>query len=94
GEVTKVPVWVKMYNVPILAYLEDGLSLLATQIGKPIMLDAFTSSMCMESWGRISFARALIEIDAAVGLKKEVSMSIPVEEGDGHIKEVIRVEYE
>ena len=49
GEVTKVPVWVKMYNVPVLAYSGDGLSLLATKIGKPIMLDAFTSSMCMES---------------------------------------------
>nr|GEW63808.1 hypothetical protein [Tanacetum cinerariifolium] len=72
----------------------DGLSLLATQIGKTIMLDAFTSSMYVESWGRISFARALIEIDAAVGLKKEVIMAIPEEEGDGHIKEVVRVEYE
>nr|GEV00129.1 zinc knuckle CX2CX4HX4C [Tanacetum cinerariifolium] len=70
GEVTKVLVWVKMYNVPVLAYSKDGLSLLGTQIGKPIMLDAFTSSMCVKSWGRISFARALIEIDAVVGLKK------------------------
>ncbi|GKB74237.1 hypothetical protein Tco_0935649, partial [Tanacetum coccineum] len=32
GEVTKVPVWVKLYNVPVLAYPEDGLSLIATQI--------------------------------------------------------------
>nr|GEY92677.1 hypothetical protein [Tanacetum cinerariifolium] len=87
GEVTKVSVWVKMYNVPVLAYSKDGLSLLGTQIGKPIMLDAFTSSMCVESYGRISFARALIEIDAAVGLKKEVIMAIPEEEGDGYIKE-------
>nr|GEZ27115.1 zinc knuckle CX2CX4HX4C [Tanacetum cinerariifolium] len=45
GKVTKVPVWVKMYNVPVLAYSKDGLSLLGTLIGKPIMLDAFTSSM-------------------------------------------------
>ncbi|GJX75383.1 hypothetical protein Tco_0313978 [Tanacetum coccineum] len=52
GEVTKVPVWVKLYNVPVLAYSEDGLSLIATQI------------------------------------------AIPEEEGDGHINEVIRVEYE
>ncbi|GKB94140.1 hypothetical protein Tco_0980277 [Tanacetum coccineum] len=37
GEVTKVPVWVKLYNVPVLAYSEDGLSLIATQIGKPII---------------------------------------------------------
>ncbi|GKC34084.1 putative reverse transcriptase domain-containing protein [Tanacetum coccineum] len=94
GEVTKVPVWVKLYNVPVLAYSEDGLSLIATQIGKPVMLDAFTSSMCVESWGRISFARALIEISSASTLKKEVIMAIPEEEGDGHIKEVIRVEYE
>ncbi|GKE46276.1 putative reverse transcriptase domain, ribonuclease H-like domain, aspartic peptidase domain protein, partial [Tanacetum coccineum] len=33
-----------------------------TKVGKPIMLDAFTSSMCVDSWGRISFGRALIEI--------------------------------
>ncbi|GJR97603.1 putative reverse transcriptase domain-containing protein [Tanacetum coccineum] len=77
GEVTKVPVWVKLYNVPVLAYSEDGLSLIATQIGKPIMLDAFTSSMCVESWGRISFARALIEISASSVLKKEVIMAVP-----------------
>nr|GEV37167.1 hypothetical protein [Tanacetum cinerariifolium] len=94
GEVTKVPVWIKLYNVLVLAYSEDGLSLIATQIAKPIMLDAFTSSMCVESWGRISFARALIEISAHSTLKKEVIMAIPEDEGDGHIKEVIRVEYE
>ncbi|GJZ64173.1 hypothetical protein Tco_0620594 [Tanacetum coccineum] len=86
----------RMYNVPVVAYSEDGLSLIATQIGKPIMLDAFTSSMCVDSWGRISFARALIEIDANSELKKEVKMAIPVDEddGSGYISEVIRVEYE
>ncbi|GJV46602.1 hypothetical protein Tco_1431138 [Tanacetum coccineum] len=94
GEVTKVPVWVKMHNVPLLAYSEDGLSLIATQIGKPIMLDAFTSSMCVESWGRIGFARAIIEVSLDSELKKEVIMAIPNEEGNWYIKEVIRVEYE
>nr|GEU31135.1 reverse transcriptase domain-containing protein [Tanacetum cinerariifolium] len=86
GEVTKVPVWVKMYKIPVLAYLKDGLSLLATQIGKPIMLDAFTSSMCVESWGRISFAHALIEIDAAVGLNKPNSKVIWQQKKSGDTK--------
>nr|GEX37473.1 hypothetical protein [Tanacetum cinerariifolium] len=94
GEVANVPVWVKMYNVPVLAYSEDGLSLIATQIGKLIMLDAFTSSMCVESWGRISFARALIEVSASSALKKEIIMAVPEDEGDGYVKEVIRIEYE
>ncbi|GJX35825.1 retrovirus-related pol polyprotein from transposon TNT 1-94 [Tanacetum coccineum] len=74
--------------------LKKKASLIATQIGKPIMLDAFTSSMCVESWGRISFARALIEISSESTLKKEVTMAIPNDEDDGHTKEVIRVEYE
>ncbi|GKC99972.1 reverse transcriptase domain-containing protein [Tanacetum coccineum] len=92
GEVTKV--WVKMHNVSLLAYSEDGMSLIATKMGKPIMLDAFTFSMCVESWGRISFARALIEVSSDSDLKKEVIMAIPNEEGIGYIREVIRVEYE
>ncbi|GJR90248.1 putative reverse transcriptase domain-containing protein [Tanacetum coccineum] len=94
GEVNKVPVWVKLYKVPVLAYSGDGLSLIATQIGKPIMLDVFTSSMCVNSWGRISFARALIEVYADSVLKKEVVMAIESEEGDEYTREVIRVEYE
>nr|GEY25700.1 hypothetical protein [Tanacetum cinerariifolium]GEY27526.1 hypothetical protein [Tanacetum cinerariifolium] len=91
-EVTKVPVWVKLHNVHVLAYSDVGLSLIATKIGKPIMLDAFTSLTCVESWGRIGFARALIEVSAESILKNEVIMAIPDEEGDGHSREVIRVE--
>ncbi|GKB46102.1 ribonuclease H-like domain-containing protein [Tanacetum coccineum] len=93
-EVTKVPVWVKLHNVPVVAYSADGLSLIATQIGKPIMLDAFTSSMCEDSWGRINFTHALVEINVDSDLKHEVSMAIPLDDGTGHTREVIKVEYE
>ncbi|GKE17222.1 ribonuclease H-like domain-containing protein [Tanacetum coccineum] len=94
GEVNKVPIWIKLYNVPVVAYSPDGLSLIATQVGKPIVLDAFTSSMCENAWGRISFARALVEISSDFGLKHEVSMAIPLEDGSGHTREVIKVEYQ
>ncbi|GJV21622.1 hypothetical protein Tco_1370642 [Tanacetum coccineum] len=93
-EVTKVPVWVKLHKVPLVAYLGDGLSLIATQIGKPIMLDALTSSMCEDPWGRINYARALVDISADTILKQEVSMAIPMEDGIEYTKEVIRVEYD
>ncbi|GJZ68920.1 hypothetical protein Tco_0632470 [Tanacetum coccineum] len=55
---------VKLHKVHVVAYSEDGLSLIATQIGKPVTLDAFTSDMCVNPWGRIGFARALIEVIA------------------------------
>ncbi|GKD62642.1 putative reverse transcriptase domain, reverse transcriptase zinc-binding domain protein [Tanacetum coccineum] len=93
-QVIKVLVWVKLHGVPVLAYSDIGLSLIATQIGKPIMLDAFTSLMCVDSWGRISFARALIEVSADTILKNDVVMAIPNDDGNGHTMEVIRVEYE
>ena len=60
-DLTRVPVWVKLHDVPMAVFSEDGLSLIATKIGTPIMLDSFTTTMCLESWGRCSFARALIE---------------------------------
>ncbi|GJY92279.1 hypothetical protein Tco_0508061 [Tanacetum coccineum] len=94
GKVMSVPVWVKLHGVPILAYSEDGLSLIATQIGKPLLLDAFTSSMCVESRSQINFARAFIEVSSESELKSKVTMAILNEEGDGYTKEVIRVEYE
>ncbi|GJY92278.1 retrovirus-related pol polyprotein from transposon TNT 1-94 [Tanacetum coccineum] len=58
------------------------------------MLDAFTSLMREDLWGRINFARALVEIDVDSVLKNEVSIAIPLEDGSGHTWEVIRVEYE
>ncbi|GJV82243.1 reverse transcriptase domain-containing protein [Tanacetum coccineum] len=94
NEVTKVLVWIKLRNIPLVAYSEDGLSLIATQIGKPIMLDEFMSSMCSDSWGRISYARALVEKSADTKLKKKVSMAIPIEDGEGYTREVISMEYE
>nr|GFA11258.1 hypothetical protein [Tanacetum cinerariifolium] len=38
-EITMAPAWVKLHNVPIVAYSEAGLSLIATQLGSPLMLD-------------------------------------------------------
>nr|GEW78088.1 zinc knuckle CX2CX4HX4C [Tanacetum cinerariifolium] len=78
AEIKKVPIWVKLYNVPIVAYSEVGLSLITTQIGKPIQLDTYTSDMCLNSWGRSASTRALIEISADDVLKEDSMIAIPV----------------
>ncbi|GKC81534.1 hypothetical protein Tco_1137251 [Tanacetum coccineum] len=93
-KVTSVPVWVKLHKVPIVAYMEDCLSLIASQIGKPVMLDTFTCAICNNLWGRIGFVRALIEVNATKDLKKEVIMAVPNEDGTEHAKVNIQAEYE
>ncbi|XP_022013821.1 uncharacterized protein LOC110913288 [Helianthus annuus] len=93
-EVTKVQVWVKIHEVPLAAYREDGLNMIATTIGEPKHLDSYTASMCIDSWGRSSYARALVELSAEKDLKEEITLAIPVLEGEGFIKETMYVEYE
>ncbi|GKG16820.1 zinc knuckle CX2CX4HX4C containing protein, partial [Tanacetum coccineum] len=85
-DLTRIPVWVKLHNI--------GKPIIATQIGKSIMLDSFTSSMCTDSWGRSSFARCLIKVRADATLKDSVTMGIPLPDGEGITKETIQVEYE
>ncbi|GJX13358.1 BTB/POZ domain-containing protein POB1-like protein [Tanacetum coccineum] len=56
---------------------------------KPIMLDSYTSSMCIESWERNSFARCLIEIDADDVLKESFTTCFPLIEGTGYTIETV-----
>ncbi|GJV19060.1 putative reverse transcriptase domain-containing protein [Tanacetum coccineum] len=91
-EIKRVLVWVKMHHVPIVAYSEIGLSLISTQIGKPIMLDSYTSNMCLHSWGRSVYARALIEIAANVELVKSLVIAIPLGNKEGHTFAMIDID--
>ncbi|GJZ39234.1 zinc knuckle CX2CX4HX4C containing protein [Tanacetum coccineum] len=75
-------------------FKEDGISLIATFIGKPVMLDSYTSSMCNDSWGRSSFARCLIKVNSEADLVDVVTIGIPSLSEDDFTKETIRVEYE
>ncbi|XP_022042210.1 uncharacterized protein LOC110944873 [Helianthus annuus] len=93
-EITDIPVWVKMHDVPLPAFTEDGLSLLASKIGVPKMVDLYTASMCSESWGRSSFARTLIEVNAGKELKRSVLVAVPSMDGKGYSKAEVRIEYD
>ncbi|GJW91293.1 putative gag-pol polyprotein [Tanacetum coccineum] len=67
--------------------ISDGLSEIASKIGNPMMLDSFTSTMCNESWGRNSFASAMIEISSDIELKESLVVAIPNLEGEEYTHE-------
>ncbi|XP_021991415.1 uncharacterized protein LOC110888183 [Helianthus annuus] len=89
-----VPIWVKLHNVPISVYTDDGLSLLASKLGVPKRLDSYTADMCVENWGRSSYARAMIVLNADNELKDHITVAIPKMDEDGFILERVKVEYE
>ncbi|GJY34630.1 zinc knuckle CX2CX4HX4C containing protein [Tanacetum coccineum] len=93
-ELTRISIWVKLHDVPIQVFEKDGISLIATFIGKPVMLDSYTSFMCNASWGMSSFARSLIKVNSETDLVDVVTIGIPSLSEDDFTKETIRVEFE
>ncbi|GKA11089.1 beta-caryophyllene synthase, partial [Tanacetum coccineum] len=82
-DVSTIPVWVKLHGVPVTAFSDDGLSAIATKLGT-LMLESYTFDMCMQSWGRSSYARVMIELRADVGLKHDIVVAIPRIKGEGY----------
>nr|GEU70451.1 hypothetical protein [Tanacetum cinerariifolium] len=74
------------------AFSEDGLSVIATKLSTPLMLDSYTSDMCMHSWGSLNYARAMIELRADVELKDTILVVMPKLVGERFFMCTIRVE--
>nr|GEW76997.1 putative reverse transcriptase domain-containing protein [Tanacetum cinerariifolium] len=68
---------------------KEGIRRLASMIGNHIIMDMITTSMCEKSYGRASFARVLVEVDAEKGLVDNVEVCY---KSLGRLME-LRVEY-
>ncbi|PWA49443.1 hypothetical protein CTI12_AA482340 [Artemisia annua] len=67
-EPESVPLWIKMYDIPLEAWTVQGISTLASYLGKPIMMDDMTAQMCQYGKGRIGYGRVLVEVQAKITL--------------------------
>ncbi|GJZ46925.1 hypothetical protein Tco_0600757 [Tanacetum coccineum] len=68
-DLRKIRVWIKFHDLSMAAFNGDGLSIIALKLGTPMLLDSYTITICEETWGRNSYARALIELNADNVLK-------------------------
>lgn len=79
---SKIPIWVKFFNVPFEFWTAKGLSYVASSIGKPLYLDQVTRTRC-----RLDFARICVEVDTKDVLPEEVYLRV------GNVEHCIIVEY-
>ncbi|GKA85442.1 hypothetical protein Tco_0807096 [Tanacetum coccineum] len=93
SEVSSKTVWVMFHDVPIIAFMEDGLSAIATKLCTLFMLDSYMLVMCTESWRRSSYARAMIELRADAELKDILFVVVPKIESVGYTLSTIHIEY-
>nr|GEV67442.1 hypothetical protein [Tanacetum cinerariifolium] len=57
AEPNRIPVWVKLFNIPLEAWSVKGISALASRLGKPLVMGDMTASMCHNGTGRHSDSR-------------------------------------
>ncbi|KAJ9536643.1 hypothetical protein OSB04_un000192 [Centaurea solstitialis] len=87
------PLWVKLHNIPLVAFNKEGIGRIASALGVPKQMDACTSSMCDKAWGRPGFAKVLVEVWAVGELKRELQVVIPGMNGAQDATVVVQVEY-
>ncbi|XP_038994117.1 uncharacterized protein LOC120118005 [Hibiscus syriacus] len=81
-DLSKIPIWVHLFNVPLELYSQAGLSYIASGIGIPISMDSVTTSKT-----RLEFAKICVEIEVEdvipktleVVLKDNITTSIHIE---------------
>lgn len=81
-EMSTVPVWIKLPNLPLRCWSLNCLSQIASVPGKPIQCD-----MLMSSMARLSCARILVEIDLLEDLPQ--SINICLSNGASLVQQVI-----
>ncbi|GJT01792.1 RNA-directed DNA polymerase, eukaryota, reverse transcriptase zinc-binding domain protein [Tanacetum coccineum] len=92
-EPKRIPVWVKLRNVPIEAWSVKGMSALVSSIGKPVIMDEITTKMCVNGVGRMGFAIILVEIDAEKGIKDKIEIIYKSKNISEGTKKIVDVEY-
>ncbi|PWA80613.1 hypothetical protein CTI12_AA195220 [Artemisia annua] len=90
----KMPLWVKMVNVPMEAWSMDGISAMASSPGTPILMDNMTTHMCQFGVGRPDYARVLIEFGATKNLKKCINIQYTHKEQNVRGTKEVKVEYD
>ncbi|GJT05673.1 zinc finger, CCHC-type containing protein [Tanacetum coccineum] len=93
-DVGNLLVWVKFHGVPVTAFSKDVLSDIATKLSTSLMLDSYTSDMCLQSWDRSSYAIVMIKLWDDMELKDNIMVAMPKIMGEGYYTCIVRVEYE
>ncbi|GKB79070.1 RNA-directed DNA polymerase, eukaryota, reverse transcriptase zinc-binding domain protein, partial [Tanacetum coccineum] len=77
----EVPLLIKLCNVPLEALTVKGISALASRVGKPLVMDSMTASMCKQGIGMVRYARVLIKVSAKKELAENVKIVYKNEDG-------------
>nr|GEU53710.1 zinc knuckle CX2CX4HX4C [Tanacetum cinerariifolium] len=71
----KILIWIKLLNVPLVAWSIRGINAISSRLGRRLMMDKITSGICKAGSGRSGFARVLAEVDASKELLEKIEIN-------------------
>lgn len=84
----------KFHGVPMLAFSDDGLSIIATKLRTLLMLNLYTFDMCIQSWDRSSYVATVIGLPTDEKLERSIVVPMPKLVGAKFSMCIIHVDYE
>lgn len=91
-EPANVPLWIKMYDIPLEAWTVQGISKLASYLGTPLLMDDMTAQMCQYGKGRIGYARVLVDVQAKHDFREFIM--VQYRDGNGAVIRTKRIDVE
>lgn len=85
----RFPIWVKLSQIPLSYWSAEGISYIASGIGKPLFTDDITSKFDL-----LNFARVCIEVNASFPFPSSINVTVLNEETLEDIIVPIEVEYQ
>ncbi|KAK8614048.1 hypothetical protein V6N13_122424 [Hibiscus sabdariffa] len=70
-DLTRMPIWVKLYNMPLELYTKLGLSYIPSGLGVPLYMGSITASR-----ERLEFVKVCIEVPACVRLPRAIPVKM------------------
>ena len=89
-----IPIWIKLCQIPLEAWTTKGISALASRVGKPMVMDAMTNTMCKMGVGRVGYARILVEASAKKELPEVIEVVYRNEQKEKVCRKIVKVEYD
>ncbi|GJY66712.1 zinc knuckle CX2CX4HX4C containing protein [Tanacetum coccineum] len=89
----KIPLWVKLCDVPLEAWTVKGISALASRLGKSLVMDSVTTKMCKQGNGKVGYVRVLVEVSAKKELTDVTEVVYKNSMGEVHCRKSVKVVY-
>ncbi|GKC34860.1 hypothetical protein Tco_1047244 [Tanacetum coccineum] len=71
-----IPIWVCVYGIPLELCNGNGIGIIMSGVGKPMLMDKLTRERCLKKSGKLDVARVLVEVSTSDALPHVLEIEV------------------